>query len=473
MINKFRAFSKTKLAAFFVFLIAIPFVFWGMGGAFRSGNTNNIAKINNKSVSTEDFIDRINQLGIKPYIIKKNLENKILENILSEIVSERLVDMEINDIEISISEKILADKIKSNENFLDDNNNFSRVKYEKFLLENNLTAPDFETRLIKEELKKKLFNYIGGGIKSPYFLNNKTYINEKKKIEIDYFDLNHAYNNDVSSSEINEYINDNEEVLKEDYIDFSYTKITPKDLVEIEEFNQEFFNKIDEIDNSIVIGTNINEIKKKYNLDLVSINNYKVNIESEEILKEIYSKRNESNIQLIDKNDYFLLFEITKIDKILPNKTDHKFIDKIKDNIFIKKKYDLHQELFKKIQEKKLDNNEFVKISQNQKNIENITINQITDNDKFDADSVKLIYSLTKESFSLITDKENKIYLAKIKNIYYDDLPKNDRITREYLKKSNTNVISDIYSSYNLSLNTKYKVKIFQTTLDRVKNYFR
>ena len=114
-----------------------------------------------------------------------------------------------------------------------------------------------------------------------------------------------------------------------------------------------------------------------------------------------------------------------------------------------------------------------MKISQNQKNIENITINQITDNDKFDADSVKLIYSLTKESFSLITDKENKIYLAKIKNIYYDDLPKNDRITIEYLKKSNTNVISDIYSSYNLSLNTKYKVKIFQTTLDRVKNYFR
>ena len=473
MINKFRAFSKTKLATIFVAIVIVPFVFWGMGSGFRGGNTNNIAKINNKSVSTEDFIDRINQLGIKPYIIKKNLENKILENILSEIVSERLVDMEINDIEISISEKILADKIKSNENFLDDNNNFSRVKYEKFLLENNLTAPDFETRLIKEELKKKLFNYIGGGIKSPYFLNNKTYINEKKKIEIDYFDLNHAYNNDVSSSEINEYINDNEEVLKEDYIDLSYAKITPKDLVEIEEFNEEFFNKIDEIDNSIVIGTNINEIKKKYDLDLVSINNYKVNIKSEEILKEIYSKRNGSNIQLIDKNDYFLLFEITKIDKILPNKADHKFIDKIKDNIFIKKKYDLHQELFKKIQEKKLENNEFAKISQNQKNIENITINQITDNDKFDADSVKLIYSLTKESFSLITDKENKIYLAKIKNIYYDDLPKNDRITIEYLKKSNTNVISDIYSSYNLSLNTKYKVKIFQTTLDRVKNYFR
>jgi len=473
MIDKFRAFSKTKLATFFVAIVIVPFVFWGMGSAFRGGNTNNIAKINNKTISNKDFIDHINRLGIKPYIIKKNLENKILEDILSEIISEKLIDMEINDIDISISEKVLADKIKSSLNFIDDNNKFSRVKYEKFLLEKNLTAVDFETILIKQELKKKLFNYIGGGIKSPYFLNNNIYINEKKKIELDYFDLNHAYNSHVSISEINEYINDNEEILKEDYINFSYTKITPKDLVEIEEYNEEFFNKIDEIDNSIAIGIDINEIKKKYNLDLVTFNNYKVNIESEEILKEIYSKRNENNIQLIDKNDYFLLFEITKVDKILPNKTDDKFIDKIKDNILIKKKYDLHQELFKKIQEKKLDNNEFMKISQNQKNIENITINEITDDDKFDTDSVKLIYSLTKESFILITDKENKIYLAKIKNIHYDDLPKNDRIIKEYLKKSNTNVISDIYSSYNLSLNTKYKVKIFQTTLDRVKNYFK
>ena len=81
MINKFRAFSKTKLAGFFIAIIIVPFVFWGMGSGFRGGNTNNIAKINNKSVSNKDFIDRINQLGIKPYIIKKNLENKILENI--------------------------------------------------------------------------------------------------------------------------------------------------------------------------------------------------------------------------------------------------------------------------------------------------------------------------------------------------------------------------------------------------------
>ena len=34
-------------------------------------------------------------------------------------------------------------------------------------------------------------------------------------------------------------------------------------------------------------------------------------------------------------------------------------------------------------------------------------------------------------------------------------------------------IINDLYTSYDLSLNSKYKVKIFNQTIDRVKNYFR
>ena len=78
--------------------------------------------------------------------------------------------MEIEDIDIKLSEKNLVLSIKNNQIFLDDKNNFSRIKYEKFLLENSLTAPTFENRLKNQELKKKLFDYIGGGIKSPHFL---------------------------------------------------------------------------------------------------------------------------------------------------------------------------------------------------------------------------------------------------------------------------------------------------------------
>ena len=46
MIGSFRNFAKTKFAGLLVFIMIIPFVFWGMGGMFSSGNTNNVAKIN-------------------------------------------------------------------------------------------------------------------------------------------------------------------------------------------------------------------------------------------------------------------------------------------------------------------------------------------------------------------------------------------------------------------------------------------
>ena len=49
--------------------------------------------------------------------------------------------------------------------------NFQRIKYEKFLLENNQSAPQFEQRLKKENFKKILFDYIGAGTVSPKFLD--------------------------------------------------------------------------------------------------------------------------------------------------------------------------------------------------------------------------------------------------------------------------------------------------------------
>ena len=157
----------------------------------------------------------------------------------------------------------------------------------------------------------------------------------------------------------------------------------------------------------------------------------------------------------------------------MPNKLDLMFVETVKKNIILKKKFDLHEELFKKIQNKKFNDIEFNKIANSQDNVENIKINGITDHEKFDSDSIKLIYSLPKRSFTLITDEDNRIYLAKIKNIYLNNLSKNDQKINDYLVKSISKLINDIYSSYDLSLNAKYKVKIFETTLDRVKNYFR
>ena len=95
MISSLRNFAKTKFAGLLVFIMIIPFVFWGMGGMFSSGNTNNIAKINNNSISTEDFIDYVNKSGIPEKTIRENLDQNIIEELLSSLVSTSLLDLEI------------------------------------------------------------------------------------------------------------------------------------------------------------------------------------------------------------------------------------------------------------------------------------------------------------------------------------------------------------------------------------------
>ena len=118
MISSFRNFAKTKIAGVFIFIIIIPFVFWGMGSMFNSGNTNNIAKINNTNISTQDFMDYLNESGISQQAIRNNLENNVIEELLSGLISTTLLDLEIKDFNIYLTEQTLLKQIKSNNNFL-------------------------------------------------------------------------------------------------------------------------------------------------------------------------------------------------------------------------------------------------------------------------------------------------------------------------------------------------------------------
>ena len=117
MIGSFRNFAKTKFAGLLVFIMIIPFVFWGMGSMFSSGNTNNIAKIDKTNISTQDFIDHINNSKIPQKTIRENLDKNIIEELLSTLISTTLLDLEVKDFNILISENTLLKKIKTDKKF--------------------------------------------------------------------------------------------------------------------------------------------------------------------------------------------------------------------------------------------------------------------------------------------------------------------------------------------------------------------
>ena len=105
--------------------------------------------------------------------------------------------------------------------------------------------------------------------------------------------------------------------------------------------------------------------------------------------------------------------------------------------------------------------------------IETSILNSIKDNKKFDVNAVELMYSLPENSFTLINDENENIYLAKIENIQNEIVDTNDSKFNEYVVKQNTNNRSAILKSYDLLLNKKYNVVLNQKTIERVKNFFQ
>ena len=69
-----------------------------------------------------------------------------------------------------------------------------------------------------------------------FSLGNYTYCNTSGDMELQ----------DFSESEIKSFINENKDNLKDEYIDFTYIKITPNDLTGSDQFNELFFKKIEE-----------------------------------------------------------------------------------------------------------------------------------------------------------------------------------------------------------------------------------
>jgi len=481
MLNNIRNFSKTWFAKILLVIIIIPFVFWGMGGVFSGGNTNNIAKINNQSISTQDFINYLNSSKIDTNYIKDNIDENVIEELLAELISTTMLSLEIKDLSLSISDKVLNKKIIGNENFLDENKKFSRIKYEKFLLSSNLSAPSFEFKLRESELKNNLFAYISGGIKSPTFLTNNIYKNETKKITISYINLENVYKKkeDFLDKEISKFIEENKDTLKEKNISFNYSKITPQNLIGINEYNETFFEKIDEIENEISNGSSFKELLNKYKFKSIFIKNLKEDeIKNyDDVEQKFYKKilkNTDNKIELLDENDYYILYEIVNVQQILPQVENAQFKEKIKQMLSNRSKFEFNNDLMKKISKKEFSQSNFDKLSEtNSAKIESIEIKSIKDNEKFSNESVKFMYSMSKNSFTLAVDEKNNIYLVKIVNILENNISKNSKNFARYTNQANLKIRDQMFTSYDFFLNDKYKVEINQKTLDRVKNYFR
>ena len=454
-----------------IVIIIIAFGFGGFGGGFSTNNQNNIAKINKTNVTTQDFIDYVNQSGISQEAIRDNLENNIIEELLSGLISTTLIDLEIKDFDLSINERTILKNIKENKNFQDENGIFQRIKYEKFLLSNNLSATMFELQLKNRELQKHLFDFIGAGTITPNFLIEKKFEENNKSLNIEYFDMENLYKtkDDYTANEIEVFIDENKDQLKREYIDFKYVILNPKNLIGIEEFNQEFFDEIDSIENKISQGSTFDTILADINVDIIEVNEFAPSSNKQINEDLIYSKK-ASKIDLIENGDNFLLYNIDNQYDRAPDLNDEIIKGEIVELIYQKGKFDYNREIIEEIQKKKFDNSKFEELAGSNK--EYSSINSIEDDKLIDINSVKMLYALPVNSFALV-NKEDKIYLVKITGTNKNSFNKTDEKYLKFVNSQNTNNRKSILQSYDQLLNDKYQVQLNQKTIDRVKNYFK
>jgi len=392
-------------------------------------------------------------------------------------------------LEIVLSDNILSEVIKKDEKFLDKNNQFSRIKYEKFLISNNFSAVLYEKNLKNEQTNKLLFNYVSGGTFPPNFLVKNTYDYQNKKLTVQAINLNPFYKKeqDFDEASIKNYIDDNRDNLKEDFISIKFASINPLSLVDSKKFNELFFEKIDEIENLILNDINYEEILKNYNLNVTAIKlinkegNNENGIPQKNISQDLINKifelkfKEVKDINLLEYENQYALVTIDEIKNSIPNITSKQFKEKIIKSLVNRDIFEYNTKLMAKIKSNSFTESDFVQLGKaSQTDIKDISINGIRDNNFFSTKSNNQIFQTRRKNFTVVDEiKKNKTFLIWVREIQKPSLDKASDQYDKYYHETIIGLKNNIYTSFDHYINQKYKVEINYKTVEKLKNYFR
>ena len=481
MLEKFRQFSNTIFAKIFLFIVAIPFVFWGMGNLFTGGNLNTIVKIDQKKISTDKFIKYIRRYSDP----SKNIDKDEIEIFLSNFIGEYLMEQEQKSFNINLSDSSLA-KIIRNQEFFKEENKFSRIKYEKFLIKNKISAVSFEKSLIKQEGKKQLLDIIGGGIIPSEFMVNIDYNKINQERVVDIINLNDLTKQKINVNEqkIKEYFEANKENYKVIYKSINIIELNPKNLIEDDEFSELFFNRIDQIDDLVVEGKNLKFILKKFDLgkpekiifdkkgENKNLNKNKKL--SQDLITKIFKIENIGDVILSDENNKYFLVELVNIENIQREIEDDLVKKEIISKIKNSEKINIILTLLSNIKRGIFNKQQFLKASnENNIQIKQIKFKSVNDKTNLEAELVNQIYSLPENKVGIVYNNNfKKSYLVYIDEINNVSIVKNSTEFKKYSDLSELHLTGNLYKTYDKYLKNKYKIKINYNALNNIKNYF-
>ena len=478
MENKFAKASKNILIKVLVIIIIAVFALWGIGDLFSSGKNNVVAEIGNENIYTQDFNQELrNELRNQNISnIQEAIKNNFHYQVLNKLVSSKIIEIYSRENNIFVSEKTLANFIKQIPEF-QTNKEFSRIKYEKYLLENGLTANTFEQNFKQSLLKKIIIDSFTGGLKSTSYHETVVHKYVTKEIGIQYLELNQIINNiNFTELEIKTYYDENKSnLLSDEYREFEFLVLDVNNLGEGN--NDLFFKKISEIENNILENKNFLEIAEKYNLNnknafTINKSGYLINSEKsadldQKIIEKLFNLNDNFKTDLVETKGKFYLLTLKKIippKSLMLNEKTKKFII---NDMKLKKLSEKIKSINNEIKEAKKDLFEEIQKK------ENLTLKEIFFKSRFEANKLfsqsniqQIFQKKLKENLLLETNGE--FYLVKVNKESYSA----DTISAEKKQLYEKQVISDFSNQilflFDKILNEKYKVKINEKVLNRI-----
>ena len=481
MLGKLRKFSTSIYAKILLGIIIIPFVFWGMGSSFRGGSQNIIVEINDDKFSSKEFIYFVKRFRAPDQII----DNNLIEDMLSRFIGEKLIKKSAEELNIVLSKESLSKLIKNQELFKRENK-FSRTEYEKFLIENGITAPELELNISDQEKRRQLIDLIGGGLSPPNFLVNLKFNQMNQKRDIELINLDNIFNKELNFTEdqIKYFFDKNKERYITEFKTIKFIELSPKNLIGENTYTDLYFKKIDEIDDLIVNGTNLDSLVSKFNLGTAnkitfdsSGNNRKskkITGFPEKLINNVFNINKTEPVTLIEHEEKFFIIELANSENVQKDFTSQLVKKEILKGLEREKKRSLISEIVDKINKNNFNKVDF-DIFSKEKNlpIKKILLDSIYDESVLKKNLVTEIYKYPEKKVILVTDisfKENfLIYINKIKNTNID---KNSEEYNNYSNLSRVELTESLYKSYDSYIKNKYKIDINYQVLDSVKNYF-
>ena len=287
-----------------------------------------------------------------------------------------------------------------------------------------------------------------------------------------------------TDEQIKTFFNNNKDKYTEIYKSIKIIELKPENLIDQSDFTDLFFKKIDEIDDLIIGGENLNQITQKFNLgnaELFTINKSGKNINqgqnkkiTNNLIKNIFNiNESEPTLLMEDENKYFLV-ELSKTENVVMDFTNSKIKERALSDLKNKTKRLLMSEIIDKINKNNFNKFQFDKLSKDSlTEIDKINLENQNDDKILDKQIVRQIYSHPEKKIIVVSDlgfsKNYLIYINKIINVRLNN---ESEEYQKYLNLSKARIIANLYDTYDDYIKKKYKIDINYQALDIVKNYF-